>query len=490
MQVIQKIKNFVGSHQFFYIILGLFFVSSLWIALSGQYPMAFDENYHYGIIKAYSKQFGPFFSSPPLGTESLGDITRYPSYLFHYVMSFPYRFISFFTDTETIKIIFLRLLNIGLLASSLFIFKKIFGYLRIGKVAGNLALLFFVLTPVVPFLAAQINYDNVVIPLTGLAILLFLKSIEEFRSRKLSVSTLGTLVIVCLIASLVKYTFLPVFAGLFLAGSFIAFKEARKQKIDIMVQLKSSFTHLKRLPKGLLIAGLMLSSVLFIERYGVNIVKYHTPVPDCEQVVSVESCLSYGPWARDYRLKADKTGPPSWGPVRYSGHWAAQGMHELFFAIDQNYYEQSPLPMPYYAAWVFGGSGLLLMMVSWRKLRQVPHVGWLLFVIVFYVVVLWLNNYQRFVSVNWPVAIHGRYVLPLLPLIYVLLASGFRNSFTKLKGSMALKTTLLALALLAMLQGGLVTYIVRSQAHWYWPSRIVIKANAGARTVLEKLVIH
>jgi hypothetical protein len=490
MKFLHKIRVFMSSEAFFYTVMVLFFLSSLWIALSGRYPMAFDENYHYGIIKAYSHQLSPFFSHPPLHSEALGDITRFPSYLFHYLLSFLYRLLSLFTNSDSVKIIVLRIINIMLLGSSLFVFRRIFKKLKVGSGVSNIALLFFVLTPVVPFLAAQINYDNLLIPLTAWALLLLLTVIERLKAGKLDVRLSIGLLTLCLFTSLVKYTFLPIFAVIGVAGIYVMVHERKRQKLQIWKQLKSSFKMLGLSSKLMLVVGLVLGLGLFVERYGVNIVKYHSPVPDCQQVLSEKSCLQYGPWARDYYLVHSKTGPPSWNALRYTGHWSAQNMHELFFAIDQNYYEQSPLPLPYYAAWIFGGAGLLLIILNWKKLRQLPHFNLATGIILFYAAALWADNYHRFLTVNWPVAIHGRYLLPLLPLVYVLVAYAFKVSLNSSKPASYFKIPLATVAIFCMLQGGTVTYIVRSADSWCWHNEAVVSINSSARRVLDKIVLH
>lgn len=485
---VSSIKNFIASKRLFYGVVTLLAVSATWIALSGRYPMAFDENYHFGIIKAYANQWSPFFAHPPANSESFGDITRYPSYLFHYVMSFAYRFSGIFTSNDMARLIFLRLLNVAMLTSSLFIFREIFKKIKVGPTAANLALLFFVLTPVVPFLGGHVNYDNILIPLTALVILLAIKIFERLKQGHFDAVLVMQLLLVCLVSSLVKYTFLPVFAAVGLAGLYALYRTHRNKKLELVKDTKNSIGNLSIPARALLIAGLALSLALFIERYGINIVKYHTPSPDCNQVLSVESCLNYGPWARDYKLTQAKAGPPSWGPVRYTGHWTAQSMHELFFAIDQNYYEQSPLPMPYYAAWIFGSIGLLLLLINWRKIRRLPHVHFVIFVTLFYAGVLWFDNYHRFTLVNWPVAIHGRYMLALLPLVYALLAYAYRVSFASSSKARSVGAWLMIIAIICMLQGGLITYVVRSSGDWYWHNQIVISVNNAARSILSPII--
>lgn len=483
----KKITGFLRSNTFFYGVVGLFVFSSLWIALSGRYPMAFDENYHYGIIKQYAAQWSPFFKHPPAYSEALGDITRYPSYLFHYLMSFPYRFISLLTQSETVKIVILRIMNIALLSSSLFIFKALLKRLGVGLAVVNVSLFVFVLTPVVTFLGAQINYDNLLIPLTAGVILLFITIVERYKTGELSVARIVALLGLCLLTSLVKFTFLPVFFCLGVAGIFMVWRG--RESLPVMLALTDNLKKIGVFTKVLMVVGLIISGGLFVERYGVNLVKYKTPVPDCEQVLSVSSCLQYGPWARDYYLVKAKTGAPSWNALRYSGHWTAQSMHELFFAIDQTYAEKGPLPLLYYTSWVLGVGGVVLVLLFNKRVRSLPHAGLVLFIISVYGLILWADNYHRFNSVNWPVAIHGRYLLPLLPIGYAILAYAYTLLAQKYaKRFASIYPVVLVALFLVVLQGGVVTYLVRSSTSWYWENSVISSVNTSVGSALRRIL--
>ena len=110
----QNFLNIISSKWFFIFVTIFFFAEMAWIALSAIYPMLFDEEYHLGIIDIYARQISPFIASQPAEASFHGDITRYGSYLFHYLISFPYRFISIFTDDLPTKIIALRFNCIGI----------------------------------------------------------------------------------------------------------------------------------------------------------------------------------------------------------------------------------------------------------------------------------------------------------------------------------------------------------------------------------------
>src|SRR5438270_1670989 len=157
---LQRMGALLASRKFYWAILGVFVLEAAWIAASGRYPMAFDEDFHLGIIRLYAHHLGPFWAGQPESADRFGAVARDPSYLYQYLMSFPYRLINVFTHDQTIQIVILRVLNIGLFASGLVLYRRLFLKTGISRPVVHACLLVFVLLPIVPLLAGQINYDN------------------------------------------------------------------------------------------------------------------------------------------------------------------------------------------------------------------------------------------------------------------------------------------------------------------------------------------
>ncbi len=59
----KRLISLLGSTQFFWAIVALFVVQALWIALSSHYPMAFDEDFHLGIIRLYAHHLSTLLQS-------------------------------------------------------------------------------------------------------------------------------------------------------------------------------------------------------------------------------------------------------------------------------------------------------------------------------------------------------------------------------------------------------------------------------------------
>src|ERR1044071_4545924 len=115
---IDMLTRTMGSRRFFWVVLGFFVFESLWIGLSAVYPMAFDEEFHLGVIRIYSQQWSPFLASQPENANQFGALVTDPSYLYHYLMSFPYRLIAVITDNLMVQVILLRLFNVGMMTCS------------------------------------------------------------------------------------------------------------------------------------------------------------------------------------------------------------------------------------------------------------------------------------------------------------------------------------------------------------------------------------
>src|ERR1700760_1243745 len=123
-----KIKTLLSKRVFLYFILSLFVLEAGYIAIRSNFPLAFDEGYHLGIIQLYAHQWSPFFSHLPQSTGQFGPLATDPSYLYHYLMSFPYRLVLLFTNNTFFVVLAMRFINIGLFAGGLVLFRKVLRY--------------------------------------------------------------------------------------------------------------------------------------------------------------------------------------------------------------------------------------------------------------------------------------------------------------------------------------------------------------------------
>jgi len=494
----RRLRHFVASPKFFWLIIVLFVLQASWIALSARYPGAFDEQSHFGLIQLHAQQLTPFFTHQPTAAADYGAVVRDPSYLYHYLMSFPYRVITHFTHDVTIQVILLRFINIALLATALIVFRRVLQYARSSDTVVHLVLLALVLTPVVPLLGAQINYDNLVVLLSAWLVLLCLRLQKQVAAnQKIHWGLLAGIALICMLGSLVKYAFLP----LALAAVIYVVRILWRRQARLDLRRASAW----KLAATLVL--LLLSFGLFAERYGVNIVRYHTPTPECDQVLSVAQCQTYSPWLRNYQLASQTEKPVTTQIISYPVQWVTRTVEESLFAIGSgfnnginiaqnnfgtvDYWQARSLPIPRLMTYATLFVSLVSVVVVFRKLRDQPVLRLMSFFIGLYVLILFLQNFSDFMHIGSITAVHGRYLMPILPLLYLLMAVAVQT-FLHLpqiakRISITAQTWVLTLGILVFVSqgGGIVTYIVRSQSRWFWPQNTSIQnVNSGVQRVL------
>lgn len=495
--VARRLIAFFSSRLFWYIVLGLFILQALWFVFSAVYPMPFDEDFHLGVIRVYAQHWSPFLTSQPIGADQFGALARDPSYLFHYLMSFPYRFIQLFGSNEMVQVVFLRCINVGLFVCGLALFRRLLLRARLSVAMTQVTLALFTLIPIVPQLAAHINYDNLLMILLPALCLMAARLVEGFRIRQVDGLALLSFIALGLYMSVVKYAALPfvIAAALFvLIGVIVCFRGAARQLWPAVV---SGVQAIRRPLRIALLGVSIIGAGLFAQRYIVNIVTYHTPVPNCGQVLTAEQCINYGPWGRDYYLA--QALPPDFDadPITYMGKWLRGMWYRLFFAVSgpsNEYANFPPLFIPGKIAIVVGTSGLFAVFVYWRKLF-VDNIYLMLFagLALLYVVMLWFDQFGMYRQTGQPVAINGRYLLPILPLIAAIAGVAFSIALMRFAEPLRLRIKVIAASCVLLLflhGGGVLTFILRSEDNWYWPNQSVRAVNHTAQKVLSPIIIE
>jgi len=491
VSVVQRIVAALANSRFMWLIMGLFLLQALWLALSGRYPMAFDEDFHLGVIRLYAHHPNPFWTIAPSDSGQFGAISRDPSYLYHYLMSFPYRLISLFTGDQTIQVLILRFINIAFFASGLVLFRRLLLRTGASRAIVHACLLLFVFIPIVPLLAAQINYDNLLLPVVALVLIVADRvSSQLAKQKQFSLLDLGFLLSLGLLGCLVKYAFLPILMtiSIFIIvrlwqtyHSWRAFGHA----------LRRSFTKLTATGRLGLLAILLLSSLLFMQRYGVNVVRYHTPIPSCDKVLSVKACSSYGPWYRDYIYSQHKL-PGSHSPLTYASDWIYGMWLRTFFSVGgpgTDFETRGPLLLPaLFGILVSAVSLLLIAMYGKRVFRKYNSKLLWLFVSMaaVYASVLWLDGYRAFLTTAQPVAINGRYLLPVLLPVSLIAGLCWSEWLGKRSNYKVAAVSIMVLSLIW--GGGALTFVLRSNANWYWPNKYVVNVNKAIRDTTGPVV--
>lgn len=484
----QRIAGGLSSKICWRVILGLFALEALWFVFSAQYPMAFDENYHFGLVQLHAAQWVPFFTAQPHDASVYGAVVRDPSYLYHWLMSFPYRLISLFTHNQTVQVILLRLINVALFAYGLTLYRRILRRIGVSRALANSLFAVFVLIPVVPFLAAHINYDNLFFVAVPLTVLLTMRLMAGFAEHRVDAVNVLVLVTVLCLASLIKYPFLPIAAVtvVFTLWQLWRLRLLGRSGIRSFLASLRAFSRLKRI---VLIAVCLLSIGLFVERYGENIITYHNPVPACDAVISQDECVQYGPYGRDYLFKQEK--PANFHPSVpwYVWQWFYGMWYRLFFAINYDYATAPPLMVVSVLAAALAillGIGMLLRfraLFAGHPTRQL-----LLWMTIGYALVLFADGFSAYVKTAQPVAINGRYLIPLLPFIFGLGGLAWSQL---LRGKELIKVGMASavIAIFLLQGGGTTTFLIRSSDAWMWNNRVVRATNHTLRSKLWPYIL-
>lgn len=462
-------------------VLGLFLLQAVWFVLSAQYPMAFDENYHFGLIQLHAQQWLPFFTHQPEHAGAYGAIVRDPSYMYHWLMSFPYRLVSAVTHNQTAQVIVLRLINVALFTYGLLLYRRVIRRIGVSRPLANSLFAVFVLVPVVPFLAAHINYDNLFFVALPLTILLTLRLLNYIKAGTADAVNVLVLLSVLLLASLVKYPFLPIAA---VTGVYVLWRMWRAGLYG-PAAFKSFWASLRALSNAkqvALVVLFLLSAGLFVERYAVNLAQYRNPVPACDAVISQDECIAYGPYNRDLLYAAQK--PASFHPhvASYALQWLYGMWYRLFFAINYDYATAPPLLMISVLAIVLGM--LAVVAFAWRLipvLRGHPTRQFLLLLTLGYVLVLFADGFQSYGKTGQPVAINGRYLIPFLPLVFALGGLAWSQLLRKWVPVKAFAASAV-IAVFLLQGGGAGTFLIRSADAWMWPNATVRTVNRAARS--------
>lgn len=470
------VYRIVDSSKFFIIVLGLFGLGAAYIALVSLYPMAFDEEVHIGIIRIYAELWNPFSLVQKPEYDSFNALNADPSWLFHYLMSFPYRLLDWFGMSGDAIIVTLRILNIAIFMSALMIFKKVLTAAGLSRAMAHGILALVIAVPVVSLLAAHVNYDNLVMLITAVLFYYAIKVREGLRTQHRILLVPFTIVsAMFLYGAVVKYAYLPIAVGVvgyLLFELWRAWRESGRVLLqNFRADLRASSVALLTLLFIVLMGGFALVS----ERYIGNLVQYGSPVPRCDKVLSVERCQAFGPFGRDYRYEQNKsdTFQPKSLPAFIWQDWAEGMNRRLFFAIASpavGYDTKPPLAVPIKIAFVLTLLGLVLFLVFSRSVLARYPVLWLFLVpSLLYIVALIIQLYGSYIRTGWPVALNGRYLIPLLPLLGALAFAAFQRLFGVFN-IQRYAVLLLAVVLLLLTQGGgALTYAYAAEPHWLWP---------------------
>lgn len=470
------ISSFFAGNLFFYLAVGLFTLSSIWVATASLYPMAFDEDFHMGMIEVFSRGLIPYGIEHTREMAFLGAATADASYLFHYLLSFPYRILASLGIPFDIIVVILRLMNIAMVVVGLFIFRTALREASVSPAVANFSIALFTLIPIFPPLAGQVNYDNLLLLIVAFAFLYTIRiSRSLLQQGKLPVKDTWLLIITVLFGMPTKYAFLPLAASLAIWIMLILLKNWKKHRPTTV--LSSFFYDSNQLPrqKKVILGSFVAVGIFFSFHYVTNYVQYGNPIPSCHQVFDEEACMANGPWRRNFNLKLSLD--PNFQAASFGEYavrdWFPGMAQRLTFAVagpTNTYQTKKPLPIFQITLSVLTVIGTLCLLVAaWSMRRYRILLGLTLLATALYVLPLLWRLYQSYVTHGQAVAVNGRYLLPLLPFVTATLIIAMQQTAQRIgaRGVLPL-LSVVTLVFLLLTGGGVATYAIQAESHWFW----------------------
>jgi hypothetical protein len=405
---IHYLKKFMKNKEtlLLFIILSIFLTFGLYLSFNINVGISPDENYHLNVSKAYSKTW-----LMPENTEETyvyGDITRLP-------------YLSFWLNARLINsnfvgiqdFIILRLFNLVVSSCSLVIVYLISREVINRRYFNVIPVFLLANTLMFVFLSSAINYDN----LSNFFIYLSIYFFARFFKYKKS-NTLLYLIISQILALLTKFTIAPI-----VLIEFVLIIVNLIKSRNIKKTIQEAFEKYKILSVIVLI--LLLLGILL---YGINVIKFGGITPSCDRILTEEQCMHNALFVRNMNLEKSairnidelkNTLKARITPLEYLSAWIVSITQKVYGIMGHKALLMNKYFVNIYLT-IFG----ILTLTFIRKWRSTDSLETKLTVLsIFYLLILLIyHNYISYLQRGvFELALQGRYLFPVLPLIYILL---------------------------------------------------------------------
>lgn len=486
ISIYKRIVELIDSQWFIFIIIGLFIIQALWVALFFRFPLVFDEHFHLNVIKVFSEQWSPVIINQSKDLDFLGSLTFGNASFYHYLMSFPLRLTEmFFGQRDIIQIVSLRVINVVFVALGIFVFSRVFREIGTSNKISNIALLLYISLPMVLTVAATVSYDNLTFLLTAAFTLIGVKIIKK---NQLDAPLIIGLISLGMLASLIKFTFLPIFVASLVFVSVYLMRSHRKRRLKQFVR---SFNNIN---KRFIILAIVISVTiigLFIFRYGFSVVRYGSPIPNCIEVLPKERCMKNSVIAMEQKTLLENKDKPVMTPFSYAWGWT-RGMLNGYTGASVNTEKGiavAPSPSIFIEALSIGLTlGLLLLIYMWRSLQKNTEWYFLAVVAGSLILATFLFNIQSYYTYHMNVNVQSRYMLSILPIIFMMIMV----ALTTLIGKRVWPKVVIGLLVaIAMTQGGgILTHMSGAREDWFWDKGVVRDIGAFAQKIVNVVIIN
>lgn len=371
-----------------------------------------DEPSHF----LFSKHFATTFLIPADTPEtySRGWFIAYNPFLYYWINARVINLAQFIqrdiSDASLLRV--LRLLSCIYTLGMLVFLNKI-ACLIIPKKGWRLLPFFLMInTLMFVFLSGGVNYDNLANLFSCIGIYFLMR---VFSGKDPVKNILIALIFICL-GCLVKFTITPLAFVMVLTSVIFTI---RKRKDVLSGRIKDVNTTILATILAILVLG-----NLYI--YGHNLIFFGSITPRCEDILTKMQCATDPYFLRAQEvsptgpmsvLEAVRQGYPN--PLSYLfDFWLKDMLVKIYGIAGHKVYIPAHI-IPFYQLFY-----LAVLCLGFLKWKDESFQNWnLLFIVVFYVTVVFIKNYSSELAHTFHhYAIQGRYLFPVIGLIYVLVA--------------------------------------------------------------------
>ncbi len=409
-----KFLTFFKKHFTFYnvefLLVSIFIIMlSVFFSLNTKAGIPPDERSHFNLITRYYESHLFSIDSPYI-EHNLTSSPREPS-LYHASLGKLFKLIKIEPNIARLRIVNLGLLVLFLLGVYLFLKE-----LSATGFSYHIFMVLLLNSTMLPFLFASVNYDNLVNVSSIFLTLFFLR-----LWKKLSDKNLLFYMFFLIVGSMTKISFLP----LAFIYTIILFIHYRNNFKEILVIIKSN---------KLILVVLTICIALFSYFWFYNLVVYRNLSPSCIQEYSHDECMKNSIYERGQKLHLNDPLKSSPATIdNYFNSWKNGMISGIFgiFSHDSTTTSADFSVIMFY----FFALGIILSIVRNKNDRFKNSM--LLGALLIYSAFVFHATYGGYLRTGLlGIARQGRYLFPILPLVFYLVSSGYSslnlNRFTKL----------------------------------------------------------
>jgi type IV secretory pathway VirB2 component (pilin) len=437
------------------LILLVFLLFTLYLARNLKMGVSPDSYYHLEVSQAYSETLGIPENTPD--TYKWKDITRIP-------------FLSLWINGRILnlnemifnfdEILLLRVFNVLTALGTL-----IFVYLTSRRVIKNkwgqiLPVFLLSNTLMFLFLSSSINYDNLTILFSSIAIYFLIRFLQNPNHLKNSL----LMWIFLLLGSLTKNTtLLLAFIMVIVWGVFLLRAKVLKREFS-----KQFFT----LPNILFLVVILFLLGLNMNLYLVNILSYGGLGPSCTDMLTYEQCLESGVFARGiYEIPRVFEGnvlevvklllrfERIW-PILYLPYWIVEMFRRIYGIMGDRFLFMPYEYVSFYLLYFFIG---IYLVFKNRKNLRVQEKALVVISVSYGLFLAYYVNYKAYITHDWmDLALQGRYIFPVLAPVYIV----FSKYFIQMKNKKLLKI-LMGILIVGFLLGSIGYFFLYVPNDWF-----------------------